>query len=1025
MANNVEIKVSADTAQAVAGLNAVGKELQTTGSQAQQLTGKAAPAGQSLQAVGAGADTASTGLGKTRTGLQSISEQLSVARTQLVSFLTAQLGLGAGKEVIQTADAYNNLQARIKLATGEGALFTTTFDNIAEIALRTNSSLEQTGTLFTRLAESGKSAGLTTETATAQALRLTETINQAVQLSGGSAQSASAAVTQLIQGLQSGVLRGEEFNSVLEQAPRLAKALSDGLGVTTGELRKLAEAGSLSADVVINALKGQADTLKSEFATLPPTVGRALENLTTSWTLYIGQADAATGASAGAASAINALAKNLETVAGFLIDAGQAAAGFFALRLTQRFTEIGAATAQATVATTANTVAVRANTVAAAQSDVAFKLLSADVARQTALLAGNTTAVAANTTATTAQGAAATQAAASVGRFAAILSTLRTFALIGLVTNFKDIGTAIGEGIARLAGFKDRTDELARAEKNAALIAAENIALRERGQALTQAAIDKQFELSKAATLAIGEFEKLTREGNTAAEAVVKIGKDFDLASVPGIRNATAVLDKLAADGKLSASQFQTAWADALKGADLGVFEAQARAAFSGTAREAERLAQVIDVSLREAVKRTGLDFDVLAGGIGKASRGAINDTDAIISGLVRLKAQGVDTGLALTASLSKSINTADSQKALDAIRLQIESVRKELGTTVTNGLLDQAAQKALELGDALNKAKPGINGLREAMQELGLRSREELQATAQRATQAYDLIKAKGAEEGESFIAYQARKSDAAKVYLERLIAANGGVASEAIKTRAAVEGVTIAVDDNGRATVSSGAKGTQAFKDIGSAASQAGQAIGGINPVLQAANAAYQQLIDTATKATAATQAYDKARSNAAARELTDRANAREGVDASGNRLGAGTDLGSRTGIVNFLKNAGVNDEAAARRIANEFANTKGEVEYFNNPGQIKYGGRNGTLSEALLKAAEQFTFGQNAPRVGGTAPAPGTPPAPAPATQNTYVVRLDLGAGQSREVNVASANDAQALIGALQVARRQAGG
>ncbi|MFM9881198.1 MAG: tape measure protein [Burkholderiaceae bacterium] len=1006
MANNVEIKISADSAQAQAGISAVGKELQATGNQAQTLAGKAAPAGQSLQAVGQGADTAAAGLGKARRGVQSISEQLSLARTQIQQFIAAQLGLGAAKEVVQTADAYNNLQARIKLATGEGAAFTQGFAAVVDIAQRTNSNLTQTGDLFTRVAEAGKSAGLSTEASIAQSLRLTETVNQAVQLSGGSAQSASAAITQLIQGLQSGVLRGEEFNSVMEQAPRLAKALADGLGVTTGELRKMAEAGALSADVVINALKGQSETLKNEFATLPPTVGRALENLSTSWTLYIGQADAATGASAGAASAINALSRNLQTVGGLLLDAGQAAAGFFALRLAQRFTEIGAASAAATVATAANTTAVRANTLAAAQSDAAFKVLSADVARQTALLTGNTAAVATNTAATTANAAAAGTAAASAGRFAAILSTLKTFSLIALVTNFHDIGTAIGEAAARLAGYKDRTDELAAAERTRLAIAAENNRLVERQAVLNQAALDKQFDLSKAAALTVAEFSKLVREGKTAGEAIASIGKDFDLAIVPGIRNASAVLDKLLADGKITAAQFQQAWADALKSADLAVFEVQARAALAGTAREAERLAQVLDATLREAIRRTGLDFDVISGGMSKASRSALNDTDAIIAGLDRLKKQGVDTGLVLSTSLSKGINAADSQKALDAVRAQIESVRKALGDKLADGLLDQARQKALQLGDALDKAKPGINSLREAFATLGVTSDESLRNTAKVSKEAYDAVTASGKASAREL-------TESFRKYATDAIAANNGVATETLKSQAAMRGLEITVDASGKTIVRALSAAADAAKDFGEASKQAGE---------EAATAA-ERTLAALEKSNAALE-----RQNAALEKADQLERKRRGIDSqgfaadkSGNRIGAGGELTTRTGILNFLKNAGVSDEATARRITNEFADSQGEIPFFNNPGQLKFGGAGSTISQALLKAAEQFTFAQDAGRIGP----PGAPrPAPTPASQ-TFNVRLDLGGGQVTNVNVNSANDAQALIGALQQAKRQAGG
>lgn len=257
-----------------------------------------------------------------RSGLKGLADQLRTVQNIAIAALGGSFVGGLVKDVARTADEYNNLAARIKLATGEGEAFERAMTAVTEISLRTNSSLESTGTLFARLTDAGKNAGLGAAAAQAQALSLTETINQAVQVSGASATASDAALTQLIQGLQSGVLRGEEFNSVMEQSPRLARALADGLGVTTGELRKMANQGALTTEVVIGALKSQADTLKTEYATLPPTIGRAIQNLSTSWTVYVGEADKATGASALAARAISALAENLDEIAAFATRAG-------------------------------------------------------------------------------------------------------------------------------------------------------------------------------------------------------------------------------------------------------------------------------------------------------------------------------------------------------------------------------------------------------------------------------------------------------------------------------------------------------------------------------------------------------------------------------------------------------------------------------------------------------------------------------------------------------------------------------
>lgn len=727
-------------------------------------------------------------------GLDGLKNQLNSLRNIAVAALGGSYLGSMLKDVSDTADAYNNLQARMKLVTGEGAAFESSFESVTAVALRTNSSLESTGTLFARIAEAGKSAGLGSQAAIAQALSLTETVNQAVAVSGASAQASDAAITQLIQGLQSGVLRGDEFNSVMEQAPRLAKALAEGLQVTTGELRKMAEAGQLSSDVVIKSLQGQSDAVASEFTKLPPTVGRAIQNLSTSWTLYVGEVDKATGASSTAAKAINLLSSNLSTVAGFLLDAGQAAAAFVALRLAQHFAAVAVSANQATVAVAANAVAMRSASVGAGLATGAMRLMSL------------------------------------------AMRAIPGFSLLYLITNFHDIGVSIGEAAAKLMGFKDRTKELAEQEKAQALAIAETAAQRTRMQAATQAAIEKQFELSAAARTSIGEFDKLVKAGSTAAEAVAKIGKDFDLTTSPGIINASAVLDKLAADGKLSADQFRTAWSEALKTTDLAVFETQARAALAGTAREAERVAQVLDATLRTAVLRTGLDFEVISGGMGKASRSAINDTDAIIQGLDRLKKQGVDTGQALVASFAKGINTADSQKAIEAVRLQIEGVRRALGDQVANGLLDQATKKASELRDALDGATPGINSVREAMKQLGVVSDQTFTDAAAKSREAYEILRASGT-------ASVRELADGFKKYATDAIAANKGVASEALKSEAAMRGIELQVDSTGKSIVRAMDGGSQSVRTFSAAAGQSLKEIEAIAAALDAVNARYNQ--------------------------------------------------------------------------------------------------------------------------------------------------------------------------------------
>jgi hypothetical protein len=483
---------------------------------------------------------------------------------------------------------------------------------------------------------------------------------------------------------------------------------------------------------------------------------------------------------------------------------------------------------------------------------------------------------------------------------------------------------------------------------------------------------------------------------------VAKIGKDFDLSTSPGIVNASAVLDKLAADGKLSAQQVQTAWSEALKTTDLAVFETQARAALAGTAREAERLAQVLDATLRTAVLRTGLDFEVISGGMGKASRSAINDTDAIIQGLDRLKKQGVDTGQTLAASFAKGINTADTQKAIEAVRLQIESVRKALGDQVANGLLEQAAQKALELKDALDKATPGINSVREAMKQLGVTSDQTFKDAATQSKAAYDAMKVSG-------ISSARELADGFKKMAADQIAASGAVGStqravteETLKSEGAVRGLSVAFDATGKIIVQTQAEAAAAIVKTAGALGTQKDAIDTVTSALERQIEVQKRKL----KIQADLDELERKRLNIDKEGFS--------TDKAGNRIAAGGDLTTLTGIASFLKSAGVNDDAKARSIAREFADSKGNVTYLENPGQKKYGGD--TISMALLKAAETYTFG-----TGNTGT--GQQPSTIPQQQKTYTVNVNI-AGKSTAINTSSDADAQALIRLFQSAKLSSG-
>jgi tape measure domain-containing protein len=232
--------------------------------------------------------------------------------------LLAAAGLGIGvAEIIETADAFKTLEARIKLATGAGAAFTTGFEGVKQIANETFSSIESTGELFAKISASAETLGL----AQKDVLGVTKTINEAIKVSGGSAASADAAITQLNQALASGILRGEEYNSISEQAPRLLKAMADGMNVTRGELRGMAADGKLSSEVVIAALQSQSQVISDEFGSLPTTVGNSLQVVKNQLFNFVGEIDGTLNQTSKLAEAISYIGNSLEDLDPSLVSA--------------------------------------------------------------------------------------------------------------------------------------------------------------------------------------------------------------------------------------------------------------------------------------------------------------------------------------------------------------------------------------------------------------------------------------------------------------------------------------------------------------------------------------------------------------------------------------------------------------------------------------------------------------------------------------------------------------------------------
>lgn len=225
--------------------------------------------------------------------------------------VAATAGWNLAKQVAQTADEMTNLQSRLKLVTGSALELTYVQGRLFDIAQQSRVRYSELGSTYAQIARATSELGLSQE----RLLGVTQSIGQAMAISGGSAQSMQAALVQLSQGLASGTLRGEELNSILEQTPRLAQAIAEGMGVSLGQLRALGQDGKLTALTVVQALEKAAPSLKREFDQVAVTVGGAFTVLKNSSSNFIAEFDKATGSSRSVAESLKKVADGLDGVA--------------------------------------------------------------------------------------------------------------------------------------------------------------------------------------------------------------------------------------------------------------------------------------------------------------------------------------------------------------------------------------------------------------------------------------------------------------------------------------------------------------------------------------------------------------------------------------------------------------------------------------------------------------------------------------------------------------------------------------
>lgn len=217
----------------------------------------------------------------------------------------------AAREVQQYADTWTRATNQLMAAGNSQEQAGAKLNDLTEIALRSRSSLEGTITLYNRLIATSGDLGVSQQ----RVARVVETVNKALATSNMTGGERQSAITQLAQGLGSGTLAGDELKAIRENSQALSQAIADEFGVSIGELKKLGEEGKLTSAKVFAALENATAKVETAFGRTRATIDDSFTNLQTKVTQYVGQLDAATGASARTAEVIAFVADHLDDIA--------------------------------------------------------------------------------------------------------------------------------------------------------------------------------------------------------------------------------------------------------------------------------------------------------------------------------------------------------------------------------------------------------------------------------------------------------------------------------------------------------------------------------------------------------------------------------------------------------------------------------------------------------------------------------------------------------------------------------------
>lgn len=251
-------------------------------------------------------------IGNSATNAAKKMDELQTNINRVAGAIAASLVVDWGKAFLVAADNMSQLNARIERLTGSAGAASQTMQSLMRISSATGGSLQDTAKLWETLSTALRDTGATN----GQIIQLTETLQKIGRIGGSSSEEMANALRQFGQSISSGTVRAEEFNSILEQMPELARQIAAGMGVSIGELRQLMLDGKLTAEDALNAIQKQTSSVNAEFEKLPRTLAQANTALTNSFLSMIDSVNQATGASTGLVAVIDSMTAALDRLVG-------------------------------------------------------------------------------------------------------------------------------------------------------------------------------------------------------------------------------------------------------------------------------------------------------------------------------------------------------------------------------------------------------------------------------------------------------------------------------------------------------------------------------------------------------------------------------------------------------------------------------------------------------------------------------------------------------------------------------------